>query len=256
MKTIVLHLERALDRRKHMLAEAEKHGLDFEIFPAFDCLGLHKSDYEQFCDMAAMEKYPDWLTPGMVCACYSHYLIYQKIISENLDMALVTEDDVVFSPNINEILTGIENSIKANEVILLHYMAFSEIPLSKTSAIDIGGGTSVYEGVNSFANANSAAGYVITREAAKTLSEFVLPVRYGTDCWRDFLEGGGIKAVRFAFPQPIEVVGFKSKATPSKNEQWNRITEFIDNNRIPGLFHLFRYLRLRSVRNRSRVAIK
>lgn len=239
-----------------MLAEAEKHGLDFEIFPAFDCLGRSKTDYEQFCDMEALERHPDWLTPGMVCACYSHYLIYQKIISENLDMALVTEDDVVFSPHINSILGAIEKNIRANEVILLHYMSFSEIPLSKASATEIGGGSSIYEGIDSFSNANSAAGYVITREAAKTMSDFVLPVRHGTDSWQQFLEGGGIQSLRFAYPQPIEVVGFKSKATPSKNKHWNRVTEFIDEYRIPGLFHFFRFLRLRSVHNRSRVAIR
>ncbi len=174
-----------------MLAEATRHGLDFELFPAFDCLGRSKADYEQFCDMAAMERHPNWLTPGMVCACYSHYLIYQKIIDENLGMALVTEDDVVFSPHIKSILEAIEKTVKMNEVILLHYMSFNEIALSKASRVEIGGGVSIYEGVDSFPDVTSAAGYVITREAAKTMSDFVLPVRHGTDSWHQFVEGGG-----------------------------------------------------------------
>lgn len=255
MKTYILHLERAFERGKHMIKEAEKHNLDYEIFKAFDCLNLTENDFEKFVDIQAMKKSPSWLTPGMVCACYSHYLIYQKIIADNVECALITEDDVIFTEEILDILSEIEKNIYKNEVILLHYMSFSSVKLKSGKLVKLTKKYRLFNGEDEFPNVNSAAGYVITKDAAKTLSNIILPVKYGTDSWRDFKRDNGIKSLRFVYPMPIHVVGFKSMATASKSKIWNGLTEFIDNNKIPPFYQLLRYMRLKSIKSRSNIIL-
>lgn len=256
MKVFVLHLERSTDRKKHMMEEVKKHHLDYEIFPAFDCLGLTDEDLSEFCDMETVKRLSNYLTPGMVCASKSHYLIYQKIIEENLDCALIVEDDVVFDRNIISVLDNIEKNINPNEVILLHYMSWEPLTLLNERSVPVSDIFTIYESKENFPFVNSAAGYIVTKDAAKTLSEYVMPIKNGTDNWAKFLEDGGFNSLRFVYPRPIDVAGFKSNATPGKNKLWNFVTSIIDKYKIPFLFSYFRTARLKSVESRSKIVVE
>jgi len=130
MKTYIINLERSMVRKEHILREAEKCGLSYELVKAVDGKELSREDIEEMCDVDAIEAYPDWLTPGMLGCALSHYNVYKKIIQDNTETAFVLEDDMVLPDNLPLLLDDISQQILENEVITLHYSSFKPCKLS------------------------------------------------------------------------------------------------------------------------------
>jgi glycosyl transferase, family 25 len=256
MKTYIVHLKRAKERGRHIIAQAKRHNLDFEIIEALDCRTLTDDDYARFCDLEAMRLYPNWLTPGLVCACYTHYLVYQKILEDNVDQALIVEDDVIFSTGINKLLDRIGEEMVSNEVILLHYLTLKSIRLEKASAVKLSDKFSLMDADTS-EHTVSAAGYVVSREMAAELSDFVLPIRQGGDSWGRFFTEGPIERIRYVYPRPIESAGFKSTVRAAVQIKLRaQLTTYVDDNRIQPFFSIFRAFRKRSMKYRSSIIVE
>ncbi|HLA95340.1 MAG TPA: glycosyltransferase family 25 protein [Pyrinomonadaceae bacterium] len=255
MKTYIIHLERAIKRRSHIASLISKHNLDCEVIKAFDYVNVKDEEYVDFCDIKKMQEFPQWLTRGMVCACYTHYLTYQKIIADGVDAAFIIEDDVILPDNIGDLLDKIEENASDNEVIMLHYMGFEPIYLEQRSAIKLMEGVDLMT-AKSLMGVTSAAGYVITRAAAITMSQCVLPVRFGTDSWSEFIREGGVQNVRFIHPMPVKTAGFKSTvAVIGQSALRSGITRIIDDYRIPPFFQFLRAMRHRAIAKHTKIVI-
>jgi len=97
----------------------------------------------------------------------------------------------------------------------------------------------------------STGGYVITKDAAKTLAEIILPVRVGPDSWGDFYAQKGFQSFRCVYPVPLKFSGAKSDI---HSQSWRgAITKFIDDNRIPILYGINRRIRSRNVHKLSKI---
>ncbi|EPP1355413.1 glycosyltransferase family 25 protein, partial [Enterobacter hormaechei] len=57
--------------------------------------------------------------PGEVGCALSHQKIYKRIIDENIDAALILEDDVVLNSDLREILNSVTLSKTKPEILLL-----------------------------------------------------------------------------------------------------------------------------------------
>lgn len=250
MKTYIINLERSAVRRNHILSEAEGCGLDYELIKAVDGQALTQRDLEEMCDLEAIRASPDWLTPGMLGCALSHYGVYRKIVEAGEEMAFVLEDDMVLPNDLPDLLDGISREIASNEIVTLYYFSFSPCLLSKKDTVRVTDNYELYFPVD-VSQPITTGGYVITKKAAESLLRIILPIRVGPDSWGYFYDNGGFESFRCVYPVPLRFNGAKSDIHSQTGR--GRITRFIDEKKIPVVFHLLRGIRNMRVNSRSRI---
>lgn len=189
MRTFIINLERSHVRRAHIIAEAERCGLNYELFPAVDGSKLTDEELGKFCDIEAIAKCPEWLTPGMIGCALSHYFVYDRIVEDDIDVAFVLEDDMVLPEDMIALLDQIKERIIDGEIVTLHYFGLEGCSLSSQDVEELGGGRSLYFPMNP-AEPITTGGYVITNLAAQSMLEVIRPVRAAPDSWGFFYEMG------------------------------------------------------------------
>ncbi|WP_162816846.1 glycosyltransferase family 25 protein, partial [Moraxella canis] len=102
MKTYVISLSHAKERRDHIQAEFGKQGIEFEFFDAVTPI-----DTLAVCQQLGLSlHYNNTLSDGEKACLLSHALLWQKMIDENLDYLAVFEDDVCLGREANLVLTS------------------------------------------------------------------------------------------------------------------------------------------------------
>ena len=104
MKTYVVNLARAEDRRAFMTRQFEDLGFtDFELFEAVDGRTLDLDKAPLYNRQKRLALYGIDLTPGEVGCYLSHYEVFRRIHDSGQARALVLEDDVTLDPRIFEL---------------------------------------------------------------------------------------------------------------------------------------------------------
>lgn len=222
------------ERRSHIIKEFQKFNIEFEFIDAVNGK-LLKLDSDPLIDYSAVLKHPKWLTPGMVGCSLSHIKCYQKIIDENLDFALILEDDVCLNFDIADIAKNITKFMSPDEVTLFFYQCWEEIFLSKKDAIPISLNTSFFR-TSGKLKLISTGGYMIGNSACKKMIENLLPVHIAPDPWKYFCERGIISKVNILYPLPISNAYFESTLGYQKNKIVSIITKVINKYQLPFLY--------------------
>src|SRR5437588_9468072 len=124
MKTYVINLARATDRREHMIKQVTAAGLTYELVSAIDGQDLYTSDLARLIDPDAVAKYPRWLTPGLLACTLSHRLAYERILADGGASGLVVEDDTIIPDDADDMLMRLSTHLEDSEVVLLYYRSF------------------------------------------------------------------------------------------------------------------------------------
>ena len=101
IKAFIIHLERATARKPIVADLIAALPIPAEVFPAIDGAALdHGTLYSNVTRTSHVRPhYPFKLSKGEI-ACYkSHRAVWQKIVDEELDAAIVFEDDAVVNPS-------------------------------------------------------------------------------------------------------------------------------------------------------------
>lgn len=126
MRAYVINLARSLDRRAHITAELTKTGLDFEIVTDVDERDLNLND-STIIDPSLITR---WTFPEGTAGCaLSHQRVYQKIIADGADVALVLEDDVTLPHDLGDLIDAGACHLTGAEVALLNHGSFPPEPL-------------------------------------------------------------------------------------------------------------------------------
>lgn len=250
MKTYIINLERSKVRRKHIIGEAERCGLDYELVKAVDGSQLTDEELDRLCDMEQVRKHPNWLFPGAIGCALSHYDVYKKIIENDIDVALVLEDDVYLPDNLPDLLESIKKEIRPSEVISLYYMSFAPCQLSKKGKVSLANNYHLYYPV-SVTQVISTAGYIITKKAARTLADIILPVRVTADSWGYLYEQKGFDSFRCVYPVPLKSTAMKSDIYVASLRA--SVSRFVENNQIPVINKLVRSIRKRNIENLTKI---
>lgn len=215
VKVFAINLERSTDRKKHILDECKRHNLEPILFKAVDGSKLSE---EQLSEMVLDHKINGMTKKEIGCAL-SHIGVYKRIVDENINLALILEDDAVLNDNISSVLHEIsifnESTDKPFVYLLSRpysYVKNQEIKLSSITLYCI-------------FDAWLAHGYVINYKAAKKLSNYLLPVRLVADDWRYFKYGANIK-IYSVFPAVAFTNNTKCPSTMTyRSEQMNEILD-------------------------------
>ncbi|AIZ63328.1 hypothetical protein PK28_05775 [Hymenobacter sp. DG25B] len=242
MKAYVVSLKRAEDRRTYITKHLQSLGIDFEIIDAVDYKELGPIGLANLSDTEAVSKNP-CLTQGALACALSHKKINELIADRNDKYALVLEDDAALPNNIQTILRNIEHSIQSDEVISLSYYGHFEncTYLSKRNAIKVGNDATLFYPIDLHTIASSMA-YVITKSAAKKMSERIVPVSVTADQWGVFFERGAFSSFRCYYPANVIPYPFLSTLNYSETASFkSKVAQFVKQYNIPILSSLIHF---------------
>jgi len=261
-KAFVISLTHSTERRKSINEEFSRVNLDFEFIDAVDGRKLVLKNNPEI-NYEIIIKSSNWLTPNIIGASFSHLKCYKKIVDENLDFALIFEDDIKF--NIKNVLNLTENIIKStlpDSVALLYYQSFEKITIHHKNGRELGEKTFSYQ-VDDLYDLVSGAGYIIGRKSCEKMIKILLPIHIGPDCWQYCFQKGAFKNLYILYPMPCSTYNFRSTVTNlsifEKGTLKSKIIHIIDKYKIP-LFN--QYLKFRrkkmkkSVQNINLIKIK
>lgn len=199
MHAYVINLARSQDRRAHITAELTKAGLDYDIVTAIDGRELDLSD----ADAVAPSFADEIVCPaGSAGAALSHLRVYEKILTDGLDRAMVLEDDVVLPAGIGRLADAVGGRMTGAEVALLSIDSPAPCLMSREGAVNLSAGRVLALPLD-VSQPRSAGAYVITREACERMLKSLPPVRVQADTWWFFYREGMLDRVRCVVPQPV-----------------------------------------------------
>ena len=231
MKVFVISLLRAESRREYIVAHLTDLKLDYEIIEAVDYKDLTPADYEELTDQEAVRNNP-YLSKGSIACSLSHLKIYNKMVCESIESALILEDDAHLPYNIKKILDVIEKEIGLDEVITFsyfnHHVSKPITHLSRYNRTMLAGiGELVYP--IDLHDIASTMAYVITKEVASKMIDIILPVSVQTDYWGVYYDKGAFASFRCLYPVPVMAALLRSsidyeaaKTLMSKFASWVR----------------------------------
>jgi len=108
MKIFIISLSNSTDRQDFMKQQLENNNISYGFFNAVDGRKLSLEETEILYDIKKAKKYRE-LTPGEIGCSLSHKAIYKKIIDENIERAIILEDDIIIRPDFKTIVSYFEN---------------------------------------------------------------------------------------------------------------------------------------------------
>jgi glycosyl transferase family 25 len=101
----VINLARDTDRAAHMRAALAQIGLAGEFIEAVDGRALTPADRAMVDPARTRLVYGNDLLDNEIGCYLSHYRLYQRMIDENIEVALIMEDDLDISPDLPALVT-------------------------------------------------------------------------------------------------------------------------------------------------------
>ncbi|MBF9222124.1 glycosyltransferase family 25 protein [Hymenobacter ruricola] len=242
MKIFVINLARSTERRAFMEKQLGDQNLTAEFVAAVDGRTLTATDLATVCDEEALRPHPYWRTPGMVGCVLSHHAICQRMVADNIPVALVLEDDAKLSPQLAVALPMLVDKLVSGEIQLLFAQANNEVLLRPEAKLK--GTSSQLCSPNDYGPLHSSLGYIISLEAAKLLSEKRLPMRVGADSWAALQADTGLAQLRLTYPFLVEPANFKSQIDYlPQTSLVGRISEWVERYRVFPLHNMLMWRR-------------
>lgn len=252
MKVFVINLKRSVERRASIQRQLDAQGIDFEFIEAVDGATLTEEYLRTALNAEEVAKRPYLMRKGAYGCALSHHSIYSKIVAENIPYALVLEDDVIIEKGFKNAVKAASSKLLANDVVLLFAQNnFMPIVFSDQDTEKLSDGHKVVYPMEPWA-LGSAAGYIITNEAAKGLAQYVFPVREPADAWIAFYRDKAIGNIRCVAPFLVKPAGFDSSIDyVSSQSLVGKISSFVKKYKIFPFKQLLDYRRQRMLINSS-----
>jgi glycosyl transferase, family 25 len=197
VRAYVINLARSPERREHITAELRKAGMDYQIIEGVDGRELDLDNQA----MVAPSLLTSYLFPAGVAGCaLSHLRVYQAMLADGLDSALVLEDDVILPADLGSLIDAVAGHLTGAEVALLNYDGTCRMSLEGSVSLPSDRLLALPLDVRQSA---SSAAYLITRKVCERMNERMPPVQVSPDSWRFFYQQGFLDRVRCVFPQAV-----------------------------------------------------
>jgi glycosyl transferase family 25 len=171
----VLNLERSPERRAFILGHLAEMGMTANVFPAVDGRALDIPELERkgvYRDAVAHEKFSRSLSPAEIGCALSHVGLYEKLVREGIEMALVLEDDAMLVSGFQESLGALISELPPDwDVVQLIFKCEDVEPHSQH----------LVRFAMRTAMPVAAAGYLISKAGAARLVDNAYPLRYPAD---------------------------------------------------------------------------
>lgn len=187
-KILTINLPESLERRSAIDKQALALDLEIEYIDAVDGRKLSVEKQEQLCDLDKIYYYYGAkLNPGEIGCALSHIKCYNEIIEQNLDGALILEDDAVLHPDFKKIFTQLlSHTDKSNpDVILMHYHRYYS---ERDKIAHLFKDFNLYNTSDAYREGLSTVGYYVTYNAAQILVNYHSKLKHPCDYWNDIVK--------------------------------------------------------------------
>lgn len=117
-------------RNHNLVSTLERQGFKVELVQGVDSRQLGRDGLEGFVDTAFLEAIREGLSDGEIACSVGHRNIYEKILSQNLDIAFVLEDDALPSDKIIEVFTELRKMKLEKPAVVSLFFQKENSPLS------------------------------------------------------------------------------------------------------------------------------
>jgi GR25 family glycosyltransferase involved in LPS biosynthesis len=102
ISTFIIHVSSNTQREKHIIQQIKKSKLlyNYQFINEGDIKAINNNIHQQYFGGAL-----DTINAATSCA-YKHILAYEAVVSQNLDFALILEDDIFLQSNFDEIISA------------------------------------------------------------------------------------------------------------------------------------------------------
>jgi glycosyl transferase family 25 len=177
MRVFAVNMKTDTERRRHILAECARHSLNVEIVDAVIGKNLTEPEIKE----KVLDFKESGFTRGEIGCSLSHLNIYRRMCEEDIDIALILEDDADIKDIINsavEEIAEFDGKSGKPAIYLLteaeKYIQNFNVPLKSVS-------------LHKFHRGWYTQGYIINRQAAEILATHLYPVKNYADNWRYIL---------------------------------------------------------------------
>ena len=219
MKTFIINLEKDIERKEDIVSQCITFNLDYTVIPAVDGRKLSEDDLNRLIDPEKSKG----MTRGEIGCSLSHYNIYKKIVDDNINHALILEDDAQLEPNLVRALELLKNyRFDIPTIVLLGPINKHATRNSNQLSDDIK--------MVSVIEATLSHGYFINKSAAQKLTDFLYPIWLEADRWVFFRDYNVID-VKALTPPSITLSTLSNTSTiwPTEQELKQRVN--IENER-------------------------
>jgi len=198
MRTFVISLKRAAQRRAHMSGQLDRMRMPFEFFDAVDGAALSEEQVRAVYDEErARQTFWGPLNRGEIGCALSHIGVWRVIAEQRVPCALVLEDDALLDPATPEILAALPRLMNPDDVVVLvktndntFFFRQADLPAGRRL---------VYVNQPLY----TATGYVLGSGAAARLIARALPLRAPIDFWYHDIGFKGITPIRAVYPELV-----------------------------------------------------
>ncbi len=168
-KIFLINLDRASDRLALVEKQFRDLGLDFERLPAVDAKSTSEEILNKHYSKSLNRKHYFTSLTKTEIACYmSHLKAMNKVIEEDLDYAIILEDDIVLYPNFKYVHNIIASIKEDWEYLKLQINQGRKKKITKRNPIEVASLPDVnFEHISWSKIPIGASAYVISKKAAK-----------------------------------------------------------------------------------------
>lgn len=189
MKIFIVNLKTSQDRRAKIDAQLQNLHISGEFIDAVDGRLLSEQERQRFCQNINYA-----FLPGEIGCALSHQKIYRRMIDEEIDAAVVLEDDIALTNDFKDVIQNIHIPNHFPAVILLSRSnKYFAKPLSKITETHF---------LHKTLHATTTHSYIINRKAAHSLLSGLYPVWMVADKWGLF-EDLSLITVYSVVPHPV-----------------------------------------------------
>jgi glycosyl transferase family 25 len=238
----VVNLARSPDRRAHIANELAKTGIDYEFVDAVDGRELNIGDVALVDRVAARDgSLGDTAAAvaGGVGCVLSHQRVYQKVVADGHDRALVLEDDMVLPTDLGTLADAVGEGMAGAEVVLLKFTdERGTCRVAKQGTVALPAARQLVRPVGTRLCCTGA--YVVTAEACRRMDRATLPVRVKADAWGYYCSQGTLDSVRCVVPMPVDdSPTFRSTIDFfDPHSRQARVREWVARVKVPGLYQV------------------
>lgn len=214
-RLFVINLERSPERRLFMSERLCRFGLKHEFISAVDGKSLTERDMVPYNREKRWRMFGCDLTPNEIGCYLSHFRLYEKIVEENIDRAVILEDDVDVAPDFPSVLRALSDAPDDWEFIRLAGLRQRK---GKTVA-DLIDGYRIVRLLNTGAGTQA---YLVTRGGARKLLEYAREIFRQLDITIDRYWENGLRIMAVQ-PYPVRSNGeFQSTIASNEIDGWRQ----------------------------------